>query len=310
MRRWHVFEISRIVANLFKRFITFHRGACLTDSAIEGYSHFFEVKLDQFNGPIDLLLHLVKQRELPIEQVSLAAVADQYMQCIVAVRDYDLEVAGEYLVIAATLLSIKSSILLNEPVELVEDEEGNLIDPHEELLRRLREAQIYKDGAEHLGRTPLLGVDVFSPPSCLDEFEDPETKFAQHDALLLGKAFKRVLEKSGASLDLITISVDSVSIVDRMMKIVDTLKASPQGLEFSGLIPDCCSKAAIVSTLIACLELCKRQAIHVRQDKEFDRILISIASENQQLGELHTEFDDPKVDDQKIDTQIVIAQGV
>ncbi|RIL11386.1 MAG: segregation/condensation protein A, partial [Proteobacteria bacterium] len=106
----------------------------------DAYAHFFEVKLDVFDGPIDLLLHLVKQNELPIEKVSLAKVASQYLECLEKMRYFDLDVAGEYLVIAATLVSIKSSILLNQPVELVEDEEGNLVDPHEELLNRLREA--------------------------------------------------------------------------------------------------------------------------------------------------------------------------
>ena len=79
----------------------------------EEYSHFFTVEIDQFNGPIDLLLHLVKQNELPVEKISLARVTSQYMHCIERMGKIDLEIAGEYLVIAATLLSIKSSILLD-----------------------------------------------------------------------------------------------------------------------------------------------------------------------------------------------------
>ncbi len=94
----------------------------MTVSEFEEYPHFFEVQVDLFKGPIDLLLHLVKQKELPLEEISLAEVADQYMHCLEQMRRFDLEIAGEYLVIAATLLSIKSSHLLNEPVELVEDD--------------------------------------------------------------------------------------------------------------------------------------------------------------------------------------------
>jgi segregation and condensation protein A len=103
-------------------------------SSAENYSRFFEVNLELFDGPLDLLLHLIKKRELPIEKVSLAEVTGQYLECIKSLRYYDVEVAAEYLVIAATMLSVKASVLLNDPVELVPDENGEMIDPHEVLL--------------------------------------------------------------------------------------------------------------------------------------------------------------------------------
>ncbi len=262
----------------------------MADNLVDA-AHFFEVKLDLFNGPIDLLLHLVKQRELEIEKVALAEVADQYMRCIEQFQRFDLDVAGEYLVIAATLVSIKSSILLNEPVELIEDEEGNLVDPHEELLRRLREAQIYRDGASHLSRTPVLGIDVFAPPPSLSQVEDPDVRLADHDPMLLGKAFQKVLAGAGGNQNLLTISVDSVTIVERMMTILETLKAEPKGVAFTRLVPDVGSVGAIVSTFIALLELCKRQAIKVRQDLSFDEIYIGLASSSENLGPLESEFD-------------------
>ncbi|MBN8549132.1 MAG: segregation/condensation protein A [Deltaproteobacteria bacterium] len=262
----------------------------MAEASFEEYSHFFEVQLDLFNGPIDLLLHLVKQRELPIEKLSLAAITDQYLHCIESASEYDLEIAGEYLVIAATLLSIKASILLNEPVELVPDDEGNLVDPHEELLRRLREAQIYKDGASHLAKNPMLGIDVFAAPSSLSQFEDPDVKFVEHDPMLLGRAFRKLLEQSGQAATF-TISIDSVSIVERMMKILDTLKEYPQGLAFYKLIPDITSRGSIISSFIAMLELCKRQAIKVRQDETFKEIFIGLASENFDATALTSEYD-------------------
>ncbi|MCB0334091.1 MAG: segregation/condensation protein A, partial [Bdellovibrionales bacterium] len=149
--------------------------------AVEEYPHFFEVQLAFFQGPIDLLLHLVKRNELSIETVSLAEVASQYLECLDKMRQFDLEVAGEYLVIAATLLAIKSSVLLDEPIELVEDEDGNLVDPHEELLRRLREAEVYKDGAQALGQRHMYGIDVFSPPSLLSKVKAPPSEIKDHD---------------------------------------------------------------------------------------------------------------------------------
>ena len=263
----------------------------MTEAQFEEYSHFFEVELDLFNGPIDLLLHLVKQRELPIEKVSLAAVTDQYLRCVESAPEFDLDIAGEYLVIATTLLSIKASILLNKPVELVPDEEGNMVDPHEELLRRLREAQIYKDGAERLGRNPMLGIDVFAAPPSLSQFPDPDVKLTDHDPMLLAKAFKKLLEQSGQSAALFTISIDSVSIVERMMSILDTLKQNPSGLAFQKLIPDLSSKGSIISSFLAMLELCKRQAIRVRQDETFQEIIVGLASSDIDEVALSSEFD-------------------
>jgi segregation and condensation protein A len=134
-------------------------------STPEQFSRFFEVKLELFDGPLDLLLHLVKKRELPIEKVSLSEVTGQYLECIKNLRYYDVEVAAEYLVIAATLLSVKASVLLNDPVELVVDESGSLVDPHEELLRRLRELEAFRAAAGDLANRPMLGCDVFAAPA-------------------------------------------------------------------------------------------------------------------------------------------------
>ena len=256
----------------------------------EEYSHFFEVQLDLFNGPIDLLLHLVKSNELPIEKISLAQVTEQYLDAIGQLEQYDLEIAGEYLVIAATLLSIKSSYILNEPVQLVEDADGNLIDPHEELLRRLRDAEVYKDGAQQLGNRCLLGVHVFPPPSKLRQIKAPTETFADHNPLLLGKALKKLLEEIGEEVKL-TFTVDSVSIVDRMMGVINQLQENKDGIPFRYLVPDLTSRASIVGTFIALLELCKRQAIRVTQDILFNEIVISLASDKIDTSKFESEFD-------------------
>jgi segregation and condensation protein A len=265
-------------------------------NSVDEYSHFFEVKLECFDGPIDLLLHLVKQNELPIEKVALAEVTSQYLSCIERMRDFDLEVAGEYLLIAATLISIKSSVLLNEPVELVLSEDGVLVDPHEELLRRLREAEIYREGASYLGNREMLGVDVFSPPSSIDEIEPPPFQFKDHDPMLLGRAFRKLLSQAKDPV-LMTITVDSVSIVERMMTIIDTLKAHSGRLPFQRVIPDLNSRASIVSSFCALLELCKRHIISVVQDGTFDEISIvlaeQVAGESAQSMNLSSDFDEP-----------------
>ncbi|MCB0331197.1 MAG: segregation/condensation protein A [Bdellovibrionales bacterium] len=241
----------------------------------------FTVETEHFLGPIDLLLHLVKKNELEIEKISLAYVADQYVACLEKMNGFDLEIAGEYLVIAATLTSIKSSVLLQEPVELEVDDEGNLVDPHEELLLRLKEAAIYTEGASLLSDRPMLGVEVFAPVSKLSDYTPPPDTYREHDPYLLGIAFRKLLEKSGEDELRYQITLDSVSIVDQMMKVLSLLKVSDKPHSFESLVRGTSEggtlqRAYVVGTFVALLELCKRQVLKVRQEEE--EILVSLAA--------------------------------
>lgn len=260
------------------------------------YPHFFEVSLEQFSGPIDLLLHLVKSHELPIEKLSLANVTAQYLQCLERMRRFDLDIAGEYLLIAATLLSIKSSVLLDEPAEMVIDEEGNVIDPHEELLRRLKEAEVFKRGAVMLEECGQLGIDVFAPPSGLKSVQGPPPSYKDHDPLLLCQAFQGVLKGAGDGDEYhYTVTLEAVSIVDRMMAVLDLLRSADKPVVFYRLIPDITSKGAIIGTFISLLELCKRQIISVHQSDESEEIMVALSSERsaEELSalEFSSEFD-------------------
>jgi len=265
------------------------------------HNGFFSVRIELFDGPIDLLLHLVKSRELPIEKLSLAEVTAQYLECVENMRHLDLEIAGEYLVIAATLISIKAAVLLNEPVDLVPDGEGNLVDPHDELLRRLREAEIYKEGARHLLERDFLGIDVFSPPSSLGRFPPPPAvEFASHSPMLLGKAFRRVLERIQSDKPLYRVVVASVSVVERMVYILDALRYAKEALPFEKLIPDLNHRSLVIASFVALLELCKRQVIVVSQDQCFDTIYVGLAADKPDFSEFSSEFDTPGGGDQGI----------
>ena len=256
----------------------------------EEYSHFFQVQTDLFSGPIDLLLHLVKQNELPIEKISLAQVTNQYLTCIERMRQFDLDIAGEYLVIAATLISVKSSVLLNEPVELVEDEEGNLVNPHDELLRRLREAEVYRQGVDLLGKRNLLGIDVFESPGTLSGIDAPPVKYRPHDSILLGLAFKKMLEKAGKE-NLYTIQVESVSVMERMMGIVNRLQSHGGALRFTELLSDVNNRMQLIGSFVALLELCKRQVIAVSQENFDSDIVIALSDGTGTVEIASSEFD-------------------
>lgn len=234
---------------------------------------FFEVRLDFFDGPIDLLLHLVKQRELPIEKISLALVADQYVSCIEHFENLDLEQAAEYLVLATTLLSIKAAVLLHGPEpEAALGEDGP--DPHEELLRKLREAAIYRDGAQLLGSRNMLGVDVFRTSSSIEQFDDrPDNEDLRFDSILLGKAFEKLLSRTGKSNREIEIFVDSVTVMERMVTILDLLqnaqrKHPSNSMSFRSLVGQVAevqARAQVISAFLALLELCKRRVIRISQ---------------------------------------------
>jgi segregation and condensation protein A len=246
-------------------------------SNLEQFSRFFEVKLELFDGPIDLLLHLVKKRELPIEKLSLAEVTSQYLECIRSLTYYDVELAAEYLVIAATLLSVKASVLLNDPVELVVDESGALVDPHEELLRRLKELERVRAAAEDLGTRPLLGSDVFAPPTKGVKIDPSLIPLADHQSELLVQAFQRVLQRMGEKGRVFSITIDSVSVVERMRIVVDSVRALGGRAKFSDLFNGAYDRITAIGIFIALLELCKRRMVAVNQDAPKGEIAITLA---------------------------------
>ncbi|MFN4894346.1 MAG: segregation and condensation protein A [Pseudomonadota bacterium] len=246
-------------------------------STAEQFSRFFEVKLDLFDGPIDLLLHLVKKRELPIEKVSLAEVTGQYLECIKSLQYYDVELAAEYLVIAATLLSVKASVLLNDPVELVVDESGSLVDPHEELLRRLRELETYRAAAGELASRPTLGSEVFAAPSKGTKIDPALIPLADHQSELLVQAFQQVLTRLGEKARVFSITIDSVSVVERMRMVVDTIRARGGVSSFRDLFAGRYDRASAIGVFVAILELCKRRMIAVEQDGPKAEIAIRLA---------------------------------
>ncbi|MCB0338011.1 MAG: segregation/condensation protein A [Bdellovibrionales bacterium] len=250
----------------------------------------FTVAIEQFDGPIDLLLHLVKSRELAIETVSLAAVCTQYLECIEKMRRLDLDIAAEYLVIAATLLSIKASVLLDDPIEEITDEETGL-SPHQELLLRLKEAEVFKDYAQKLGQRNLLGQDVFASPPSLGEIEVDDPGYRDHDSMLLGEAFRKLLERSGADHPMLRFEFDPISVVERMVGMLDRLREAGGAMSFARLVNDVGSRSAVITAFVAMLELCKRRAIVIAQEEVFDEITIALSGEGLVIESLTSEFD-------------------
>ena len=139
----------------------------------------YAIKLDIFEGPLDLLLYLIKKNEIDIYNIPIATITEQYLQYIKMIKSLNLDLAGEYLVMASTLIHIKSKMLLPEPEEPDEEDEE---DPRAELVRQLLEYQAFKEAAANLQKRPLLERDVFVRAAFLPEAEKRQLEIEFKDS--------------------------------------------------------------------------------------------------------------------------------
>jgi segregation and condensation protein A len=239
----------------------------------------FLVNLEFFSGPMDLLLHLVEQQEVEIENVDLSEVCDQYLKIVERSAELDLERAGEYLVVAATLVARKSEALLprGNPEDIVLEEEG--YDPRffTELRERLIAYKETKSRAELLISHPQLGIEEFITKRV---FVDPESKDTEHEEiqgepLELGKFFFGLLKRIGEAGKVFKVKLESITVIKYMVSLLDRLtdlaaidSKSKRG--FLDLVSDCPDTASVKGRLtgnfIATLELIKRGVVSVTGD--------------------------------------------
>ncbi|MDH5184385.1 MAG: segregation/condensation protein A [Gammaproteobacteria bacterium] len=223
-----------------------------------------EVFLDTFEGPLDLLLYLIKRQNLDVLNIPLAEITRQYMDYVDLMKDIHLELAAEYLVMAAMLAEIKSRMLLPR-AESVEDED----DPRAELVRRLQEYERYKQAAEDIDAMPRLGRDVFTAQAWSGEIEvpRPEPELELKEILLaLSDVFKRA--------DMYThhnIQREALSVRERMSMVLAALD-SESYTDFISLFPCDEGRSGVVVTLLAVLELVKETLIELIQAEPYGSI--------------------------------------
>src|SRR3954454_19744590 len=160
----------------------------------------YNVKLPTFEGPLDLLLHLIEEHELNVMDIPIAFVAKKYVEYIALMEELNIDVASEYLVMAATLIHIKSKMLLPVPPADQDDDEELGLDPRAELVRRLLEYQKYKQAAEQLGGGDVLGRDVFVRGLPAPSVEGP-APLAGLSLFKLLDAFQSVLSRASTKID-------------------------------------------------------------------------------------------------------------
>jgi len=237
----------------------------------------YQIRLDNFEGPLDLLLHLIEKNEIDIYDIPIAKITEQYLSFINEAKDLDLDIASEFLVMAATLLSIKARMLLPKPVKVVNegDEEGK--DPREELVVRLLEYKKYKEIANLLKSKEQDMAQVFTRDLDLMELVkefgpyNPVENISVYDLL---KAFQDVWQKVNEMEPVYEIARENISIKDCMNHILDKLAESPRGLTFSELFSTGASKLRVLVTFLGILELIKLNKISFQQKDTFGKIII------------------------------------
>jgi segregation and condensation protein A len=232
----------------------------------------YKVKLEIFEGPLDLLFYLIKKDELNINDIPISSITEQYLQYIELMRMLDLDIAGEFLVMAATLMHIKSKMLLPPDEAQAEQEEE---DPRSELVRKLLEYRRFKEAAEALKERELKQKDVFARPGIKDLIEDmpsDEKLYFEASIFDLLSAFSKVLKEIPKD-KLYEVVKDEVTVSDKIHEIFHILVKKPV-IYFLDLFKTTTTKIHIIATFLALLELIRMKEVVIKQDRIFGDIQI------------------------------------
>ncbi len=245
----------------------------------------YRITLPTFEGPLDLLLHLIEEHELDIRDIPIAFIAQKYVEYITLMQEVNIDVASEYLVMAATLAHIKSVSLLPTPPAVEEEDEDAELDPRAELIRRLLEYQKYKHAAEQLAAHDVLGRDVFGRGMPAPAVDGP-APLAGLNLFKLLDAFQSVLSRAKATVDH-QIDFERFSITDRINELSDLLRRRPK-CSFDELFEAEKTRAELIVTFLALLEMTRLRLIRLYQESALEMIFVELAvseEESQSMGE-------------------------
>ncbi len=221
----------------------------------------FRVELPDFEGPLDLLLHLIQKHELNVLDLPIAFVTKKYLEYLDVMKQLDLDVASEYLVMAATLALIKSRMLV--PSSPIEDEsEEDQVDPRAELILRLLQYQKYKSAAEQLAKRDLAGRDVFPRGQNGVEYTNTDV-LAEVSIFSLLDAFQKVFDRAQNKVSF-QIDAERISLQDRITQLTELLQAKPRCV-FEDLFEDAYDAFDTIVTFLALLEMAKMKLVRLYQ---------------------------------------------
>ncbi len=256
-------------------------------------------KLNVFEGPLDLLLHLIEKNKVDIYDIPIVTITEQYLAYVSEMQEQDMDVMSEFLVMAGTLLQIKSKMLL--PREETEEEEEE--DPRAELVRRLLEYKMYKYAALELKDMELdASHNLYKKPTIpkeVEEYREEVDPAELVDGLTLSKLndiFQSIMRKQVDKIDPIrskfgTIEKEEINIEDRMVQIREEVRGL-KGINFRTLLETQPTRMNIIITFMSILELMKVGAITIRQEETFGEIVIDSLDEIEVTSESENRLED------------------
>ena len=221
----------------------------------------YVVKLEMFEGPLDLLLHLIRKHEIDIFDIPIAFITSKYLEYLDLMKRLNLDLAAEYLEMAATLTLIKSRMLLPSEQAVDEEFQEEGPDPREELVRRLLEYQKYKTAAEELSSLPMLGRYTF--PRGIVEDISVERDMAPPGLFALMEAFQKIMTSADED-PMHEVSITRMSVSARINQLVDVFRAKHR-ITFSGLFDDQRTRSDMVVTFLSILEMVKLGLLKLQQ---------------------------------------------
>ncbi|MCX8065136.1 MAG: segregation/condensation protein A [Candidatus Hydrogenedentes bacterium] len=224
-----------------------------------------KVKLEQFEGPFEILLYLIREQEINIFDIPIAKITDQYLKILDIMRDSNLQVAGDFLVMAATLIHIKSKMLL--PPDIEEEEEVDEEDPRLELVERLLEYRKFKELSEKLGEIELSQQDYF--PRRFPAYLEPtfSEEWIEATPVDLVKSIKRVW-RFLVEPPLHMIDLEKYTVEEKIEEIMERLK-NMKSVSSEELIGECKNVIEKICVILAILELCRLERVKVRQTQPY-----------------------------------------
>jgi segregation and condensation protein A len=232
----------------------------------------YKVKLEIFEGPLDLLLYLIKKEEIDIYNVSLERITRQYLDYIDTFQALNIELASEFIVMAANLMYIKSRELLPKDVQ-PPDEEADEDDPRWELIRQLVEYKKFKEAAQFLGVQEVKSDELFVTTPEMPDLDAPVETMGQVGIFDLIRAFQRILKRFENTSDFREIVNDRYTVADKIEHLLDIVPAGSR-VRFEELFSSAASRGEVIVTFLAMLELIKLNHLQVEQEQLLGEIIV------------------------------------
>ena len=238
----------------------------------------YRIKLPVFEGPLDLLLFLIRKNELDIYDIPIANVTKQYLEAIYAMKDLQIEVAGEFFVMAATLMEIKSRMLLPKHQQAIDpNAEEDDLDPRWELVHQLLQYKKFKEAAGNLGQMSLDAQNMMARPNSAFA-PSSERPLKSVDRIDLWNSFNLILRRLAEKLVVGSIHSEQITVSDQMEYILERLKTT-KSFVFSQLFSGKISLRRLVATFLALLELTRLAKLRLEQTEAFSDILCTAVDE-------------------------------